>query len=71
MGWGVEVVRQGMARTRCGSKKLWLNKFVLLIRRTLDPAPPSNKENLYDWVLCNIVRQSNAQASRMSRNPLV
>ena len=37
---GVKVVQQGVARMRCGSKKLWLNKFALLIRRTSDPWTP-------------------------------
>ena len=29
-----------VTRMRCGSKKLWLNKFALLIRRTSDPCTP-------------------------------
>ena len=36
---GVEVVKQGATRMRCGSKKLWL-KFALLTRRTSDPCTP-------------------------------
>ena len=31
---------QGVARMRCGSKKLWLDKFALLIRRTSDLCTP-------------------------------
>ena len=45
----IEVVQQGVAQTKCSSKRLWLNKLVLLIR-TSDPcAPPNMEENLCDW----------------------